>query len=370
MQRATKHVARIERLALLSRLENSESGLARRSPFVAIKSAFNSANADCVLLPREGIKVAPTDSRSDVPYLSEAAACEAQRLFVAGSYAELEHLFDSAGTDSDFAGDISMAPLRAGLLQLFEARPDGVESNLRRLLEWRRAIPRSTRVGPLEAELYSRWAWQARGAGTSQQVSQQAWMVYGYRTEMALAALEADGEAVHSPLWYQAWFGITIDTAEPTEVRSKLAEARSLYPGYDAFYTGAIRALLPRWGGTHAAVMEFIQQQASFVPQAEQDAHYAQLLLLYADMEIDWANVIQTIRAGERAQLRRGLTALRERYPQSDYLLNVFARLACSADWVLDYRELRPLVETRRSATAWTKETTIEACDLKFPADP
>ena len=372
MDKATKQVARIERLALISRVENSGSGLSRRQPFAMIRSAFSGALTECVGSPYVStIKVAESDSRTDVPYLSEAAACRAQALFVAGSYRGLEELFAAAGTEPDFAGNISMAPLRTGFRQLFEYGPPDVEANLRRLVEWRRAFPQSTLVGPLEAELFSAWAWQARGHGSAREVNQQAWAAYGYRTEMALASLEADVDAVpgkRSPLWYQMWFDISIDAGDREELFAKFTEAESLYPRYYALHRAVMRSLLPRWGGSHDEMMKFIEEQVRKAPEGDQDAHYAQLMWLYADMEADQSNVLRTGGAASWRRVQRGLSTLRERYPDSDYLLNAFARLACFADSGRDYRQLRPLLESRKSATAWTVETTLEGCDAKFPA--
>jgi hypothetical protein len=263
-----------------------------------------------------------------------------------------------------------MAPFRAGLLNLFEHGPYGIDVNLRRLVEWRRAFPRSTLVGPLEAELFSAWAWQARGGAAAREIPQQAWAAYGYRTQMALASLEADVDAFpreRSPLWYQAWLDVSIDTRDHKALLAKFAEAQSLYPRYFALHRAVIRALLPRWGGSHAEIMRFIEEQADKAPEADREADFARLMWLYADLDADQSNVFRTTNRATWYKTRRGLTTLRERYPESDYLLNAFARFACSAESEADFRELRPLLESRKSATAWTAETTLEGCDAKFP---
>ena len=372
LEKATKQVARIERLALISQMENSGTGLSRRQPFVMIRSGFSRETPECVRSPYvNSIKVAETDSRTDVPYLSDAAACKAQALFLTGDYRGLEELFETAGTEPDFAGKLSMAPYRVGLLNLFEYGPYGVDANLPRLVEWRRAFPKSTLVGPLEAELFSAWAWQARGAGFAREIPQQAWAAYEYRTEMALASLEADADAFpgeRSALWYQAWLDVSVDTRDHKALLAKFAEAQSLYPRYLALHRAAIRALLPRWGGSHGEIMKFIQEQVDKAPEADREADFAQLMWLYADLDADQSNVLRTSSRANWYKLQRGFTSLRERYPDSDYLLNVFARLACTAESEAEFRQLRPLLESRTSATAWTTETTLAGCDAKYPA--
>ena len=369
MWQATSRVAHIERLALLSRAETNDSGLSRRWPFAAIRPGFGRAASECVRSPYTNvIKVAETDSRTDFPYLSDAAACRAQALFAARDYAGLEEMFEAAGTGVDFAGNLSMAPLRAGLADFFEYGPHSVETNLGRLVDWRRAFPESVLVGPLEAEVFSAWAWQARGTGFARDVTPQAWQLYSYRNMMARAALDSGGDSVRSPLWYQAWLDISVDTStDQEELLAKFAEAEALYPRYYALHRAVIRSLLPRWGGSHEDVMDFIDDQVRKAPAAERDVLYARLIWAYVDMESTESNVFRRpIGAPDWSKLQRGFATLLERYPDSDYLLNGFARIACSADSFQDYRQLRPQLEARKSATAWTIETTREVCDKKL----
>lgn len=374
MEEVNKRVARLERMALISQAGSNNGGLSRLQPFVMIRSAFSRATRECVRSPYVNvINVAETDSRTDLPYLNDAAACRAQQLFVAGDYRELENSFEVAGTNSDFAGDTSMAPLRAGLLRLFQFGPHSIEANLQRLVEWRRAVPGSKFVGPLEADLFSTWAWQARGTGFARDITQQAWAIYAYRTEMARASLAAEDEAAtgaRSALWYQAWFDISIGSSDRDELLAKFAEAQALYPDYYALHSGVIRHLLPRWGGSHADVVAFINGQVREAPESEQDVHYARLMWIYVDMEGDEANFMRDVGFTRWQRFQRAFAVLLERYPDSDYLLNSFARLSCLADAATDYRRLRPQLDSRKSATAWTLKTTLEACDEQFSGRP
>ncbi|HEY9182258.1 MAG TPA: hypothetical protein VIQ99_03600, partial [Gammaproteobacteria bacterium] len=298
-------------------------------------------------------------------------ACRAQALFVANDFAELEASFETAGTETDFTRQISMAPLRGGLLNFFDYGPDSIETNLRRLIQWRREFPESTLVGPLEAELFSAWAWQARGVGFARDVNPLQWQLYGFRTEMAKASLDADAVSGRrlSPLWYQAWFDVSIDSRDRNELLEKHAEAQGLYPRYYSLQRGVIRTLLPRWrSGSDSDVLAFIEDQVRNSHETERDEVYARLMWTYADTDGDQTTVYQYLKGDNWDSFRRGFSTLVERNPESDYLLNVFARIACAAASPDDYRRLRPQLESRLSATAWTIETTLEKCDQKFPS--
>jgi len=369
-EEVSKRVARFERLVLVSRLDNGNAGLSRRLPFAALRSMFVSAASECVRLPYiDVVNVAATDSRTDVPYLSDTAACRAQALFVANNFAELETSFQTAGTQPDFTRQISMAPWRGGLLNFFEFGPDSIETNLRRLIAWRHEFPESTLVGPLEAELFSAWAWQARGGGFARDVNPLQWQLYGLRTEMAKASLDADAasDRNRSPLWYQAWFDVSIDTRDRTVLFEKHAEAQALYPSYHSLQRGIIRTLLPRWRGSDRDVLAFIEDQVRNTGEAERDEVYARLMWTYADADGEQTTAYQYLKGDNWDRFRRGFTALVERNPESDYLLNVFARISCAAASSEDYRRLRPQLEARISATGWTTGTTLESCDQRFP---
>ena len=368
-QEIPKRLARIERLALISRMENDNAGLSRRLRLATLRSTPGAS--DCVRSPYIDVMVADTDSRTDLPYLSDVAACRSQELFVANDFAALEALFETAGTETDFTRKISMAPLRSGLLNFFEFGPHDIEANLRRLIKWRREFPESTLVGPLEAELFSAWAWQARGAGSAREVNPLQWELYGFRTEMAKAALDAEVESGRrSPLWYQAWFDVSIDTIEREDLLAKHAEAQALYPRYYSLQRGVIRTLLPRWRGSDNDVLTFIDDQIRNAPETERDELYARLMWTYADADGDQTTIYQYLKGDNWDKFQRGFTTVLERNPESDYALNVFARIACAADSREDYRRLRPQLESRKSATAWTIEATLESCDAKLPALP
>ena len=114
----------------------------------------------------------------------------------------------------------------------------------------------------------------------------------------------------------------------------------------------------------------FIDDQVQNAAEAERDETYARLIWTYADADGDRSNVYEYLKGDNWNRFNRGFTTLIERHPESDYVLNVYARLACAAASREDYRRLRPQLESRQSAPAWTIETTIENCDKKLPAFP
>jgi hypothetical protein len=233
-------------------------------------------------------------------------------------------------------------------------------------------LPESTIVGPLQAELFSAWAWQARGPGGARDVNAVQWELYGLRTEMAKAALDADivPGRIRSPLWYQAWFDVSIDSLEREEVFAKHAEAQALYPRYYPLQRTVIRTLLPRWRRSTNDLFAFIDAVVTSAPPSEKDEVYARLMWAYADADGDQSTVYEYLRGDNWDTFKRGFTAMMNRNPDGDYVLNVFARMACAAAAQEDYRRLRPSLTSRLSATAWTTATTVATCDGKLPPLP
>ncbi|MDQ2654822.1 MAG: hypothetical protein M3Z20_17445 [Chloroflexota bacterium] len=139
----------------------------------------------------------------------------------------------------------------------------------------------------------------------------------------------------------------------------------SRFPGYTSLYSNMLRSLMPRWYGKPGQVAEFIERTANALPIDQRDAMYARLFWIYADMEGGSMNIFQDAGA-DWVWMSHGFFDLREKHPESDFVLNASARFACLAEDQENYRALRKQMWGRRSAAAWTKETTRAGCDLRL----
>jgi hypothetical protein len=191
--------------------------------------------------------------------------------------------------------------------------------------------------------------------------------LYNYRTEMAAAALEdTKNRASVSPFWYQLSLEVGVDQSIGLPaLRAIFDEGDARFPNYLPLYGRMLRALLPRWYGSYQEADKFISDMDAKAGDKDGGQRYALLWWTYDKMEEDRDNVFDAPGI-EWPQAKAGFRALLVRYPKSDYLLNAFAHMACQADAVTEYVELRPAVGKRISATAWSDAVSLQSCDEKF----
>jgi hypothetical protein len=191
--------------------------------------------------------------------------------------------------------------------------------------------------------------------------------LYNFRTEMAAAALEEmKPRASISPLWYQLSIDVGLDQSIGVDnLRAIFDEGNAKFPDYLPLYSRMIRVLLPRWFGSYDQIDHLISAMDEKARGDVGAQLYARLYWLFARMEEDRANIFDTT-AVQWGVVKSGFRSLLARYPDSDYLLNAFAHLACQADAVSEYIELRPALNKRFSSTAWSTDVSLKSCDDKF----
>jgi len=92
---------------------------------------------------------------------------------------------------------------------------------------------------------------------------------------------------------------------------------------------------------------------------------YANGCLVYDSLERDDVNIFEDTPA-TWSSMKEGFTLLMRDHPKSDYVVNGFARFACLGGDAQEYKELRPDLRQRYSATAWSDKVSLESCDKKF----
>jgi membrane associated rhomboid family serine protease len=363
--------ARIERLSILASMAHRPRALAESSPAVYIRDFFSGGRAKCIRPPTVfGRYVGPTDNPADGPAQRDTAACLAQRLLGSRRYAALDsQMTQAAASLGDLMdGGSTFAGIVAGLDDYVEFGRFDVQQLLGRTADWRRAVPKSVYPDLIEALIFENWAWAVRGFGNSNEVSPQAWVVFAHRTEMAAASLDAAARAAdETPLWYQLSLDIGLDKSKDVKTLRAIAdEGMTKYPRYSPLSQRMLRILMPRWLGSYRKIDEFIADLSVKGSQFD-DEKYAMLYWEYDSLENDDVNIFKEALA-EWLRMKLGFRGLTDRYPNSDVILNAFARFACISGDSKEYRRLKPNLENRLSATVWTEKISIEKCDQKFAA--
>lgn len=372
-QETNLQMARFQRIALLEAAAHHLRGLSGSVAMNRLRRRLGLSPA-CVLAPVVfGPQVAPGDSRTDGPARAQAIGCAAQADFLDGDFAALE---DSLNLRAHPLGDLpdgssTYSAAVGGLDHLFLYGALDVSYSLSRLADWRRAQPHSALPTLLEANLFEDWAWVARGAGTIDTVSSLRQALFGARVAMAAASLAAaESAAKTEPLWYTLSIALGVDQALPVpQLHRIFDQGRNLFPDYLPLDRAMLRVLMPRWYGSYKEVDNFIDSQSLAAAPERRFETYARLYWIDANLEGDNVNIFASSPVSW-STLQAGFEQMISHYPASDYILNGFAYLACRAGDQDQYRSLRAQLMHRFSASAWSNEYTLAACDKRLAVTP
>jgi membrane associated rhomboid family serine protease len=301
-----------------------------------------------------------------------AAACDAQRAFEAEDFASLEvmlHPEDGELVSFD-DGSSRVEGAMSGLGSLLE-RASAPAPALSLLAKWRRQFPLSDGPDLMEALLFRSWAWQARGHGYAKEVSPQAWAEYAQRIEMADAALsDAADKSQRSPAYYPLAISLGVDQSKNRKDLQRLAD-NSLedFPDYYPSHRAMLRAYLPKWGGSYVEIDDYVEHVQAKVPAEKQREMYARLYTTLAELsEEDVDLFIETI--AKWPKVKEGYEDMLDRYPNSDWLRNLYAGMACRARDAGTYHALISELGDRVLPDAWVGKYSIEMCNEHVNSGP
>jgi rhomboid protease GluP len=367
LRSADQAAARLNRLEL--RAVSDPSHALSQSRFVrALRNLPARFTWKCVSDDVGSIKGKITDGLA----ARHAAGCDAQRAFETEDFASLEAMLhpEEGELVSFDDGSSRVEGAMAGLDTLLEpASAPGPTLSL--LAKWRRQFPLSDGPDLIEAVLFRSWAWQARGHGYAKEVSPQAWAEYAQRIEMADAALsDAADKSRRSPAYYPLAISLGVDQSKNRKDLQRLVD-NSLedFPDYYPPHRAMVRALLPKWGGSYVKIDDYVEHVQSKVPVARQREMYARLYSTLAALsEEDVDLFIETI--AKWPKVKEGYQDMLDRYPDSDWLRNLYAGMACRARDAETYDALLSELGDRVLPEAWTGKYSIEVCNERVKSGP
>lgn len=311
-------------------------------------------------------------SATDGPAGRRAAGCDAQRAFETEDFATLEEMlhpkdrklvtFDDGSTRTE------------GAIAGFDALLQNVDApgpTLSLLAKWRREFPLSDAPDLIEALLFRNWAWRARGEGYANTVSPQGWAAYRMRVEMADAALtDAADKPQHSPAFYPLAITVGLDrSTDRGQLRRHVDFSMEDFPEYYPTHRAMLRALLPRWGGTYEQIDDYVQQTLDKMPAEKRPEMYARLYTTVESVEGDEVDPFLDTFA-EWPRVKAGYQDMLARYPRSDWLRNLYARMACRAKDAAAYRAVMSEIENAVAPEAWAGKYSVEKCNEEMKAAP
>ncbi len=92
---------------------------------------------------------------------------------------------------------------------------------------------------------------------------------------------------------------------------------------------------------------------------------YSRLYWAYALLEGDDVDIF-TDGMANWPRMSEGFDLLLKQYPDSDYLMNGYADMACRAGDAGKYHSFSTKLKGRQSSTAWSARYSPEGCDKKY----
>ena len=276
------------------------------------------------------------DPAGDVHALDEYRDAIGQ-LLKQGEFAQLDCLADAAraGKTRFSGGAWKLRYIYLGLDSPHPGHPTQEDWSQHFVLmeRWKKQNPRSITVTIALAESYVSYAWDARGNGYSESVSDSGWKLMGERAAKAKAILDGSSDLANKcPDWY-------IAVQEVGQAQSwDLAQARALYekaiafePGYQYYYRIFAEYLQPKWSGQEGDAARFGEEAANKVGGDAGDALYYWIAdtILCACQDPEFSHF-----SWPRAQ--KGFAAIEKQYGPSMVMVNSYALMATKyQDWVL-----------------------------------
>ena len=201
-------------------------------------------------------------------------------------FAELDCLADRARSNKErFSGGAwKIHELYGGLYEPVQypvkhATQDDWNNLLQRLQKWVTARPQSVTARVALARTYITYAYDARGNGFANTVSDSGWKLFEERTTVAKGILdEASALPTKCPEWYVDMLLVAQNQSWGADrARALFDEAFKFEPGY--YYDARVLAsyLLPKWSGQEGATENFTQEIADRVGGDRGDALYFQV---------------------------------------------------------------------------------------------
>ena len=358
-------LARLERRRLNADADLAPQSLANASWVLRLRHFFGGGDR-CVEPPAwTGRASGQHDQKSDGPAQRHAIQCSAQQAFKARDFSGLQGMLESyPPADADpIEGLTRHASVYNGLSDMFEYANFDPNESLAAIAAWKRQYPRSIAPALVESTMYISSAWAARGGGYAREVSEQQWQLFNVRLAMARAALDdVKASAASDPEWFVLRLLIGKGMSDPrSEMGRDYSAGIRNYPYYLPLVVAWLNNLMPRWGGTFEEVDALIKAHAQKMRNSADEA-YARLYSMYSDMEGDEEDFYKQ-GLMDWPRMQAGFSGLLERYPNSDYILNSYAYLACRAGKKEDFHVLRPRLEGHVASTAWGIQHTLEWCD-------
>lgn len=218
--------------------------------------------------------------------------------------------------------------------------------------EWEQKFPDSITARVSRARFLTDYAWQARGSGYADKVTENGWKLFNERLAEARTTLDQSKHLKPTcPVWYSTMMRIALGQGwERNDYDALFKEAKALEPEFHSYDVSRAYFLLPRWHG-EPGEWEAVAEKEIDLQGPTGPATYARVVnetARYYDNIFDETNV-------SWRKVRKGFDDLLVTYPDSKKLLNTYCRLACFAGDAPQAKKLFERIGKDKVPVSWRK---------------
>ncbi len=276
------------------------------------------------------------DIATDVHALDEYRDAIAQ-LLKQQKFADLDCVANAARTGKiRFSG--GAWKLRSIYIGLESPRPGHpTQEDWRRHMQlvelWSSLRPQSITARIALAESYISYAWDARGEGFTDSVTDSGWKLFGERIAKAKTILDTTPSLSHKcPDWYIAMQQIaSAQSWDAAKTTALYQQAIAFEPDYQYYYRVRAEYLEPKWSGEEGDPARFAESAANQIGGDSGDVLYFLIAegILCGCQEAEYGHF-------SWPRLQKGFAALEKQYGPSLISVNALALMATkSGDWVV-----------------------------------
>jgi hypothetical protein len=230
-------------------------------------------------------------------------------------------------------------------------------SRIAKLQQWMAASPTSPapRVGLAHA--YIRFAWKARGNGSSGTVTPQGWALFGQRIQSARTVLEEAAKTTpRDAQWYREMQTVALAQGwDRAQVDALASEALANEPSYYYFAVAQANFLLPKWYGKPGESEKYAEQVADQAGGPEGEATYFEIA-----SELNCCRRTQAP-ALSWPRVRQGFAALDQLYGSTNHQRNVMAYLSLRAGDTETAQKLFARIRNDWDEDVWRSKALFDA---------
>jgi hypothetical protein len=193
---------------------------------------------------------------------------------------------------------------------------------------WIEQHPDSVTPRIAKAKAYIDFAWDARGLGYANTVTETGWKVFHEKLSRAWAILEtAETLDVKDPEIYSLFLEAGRGLGKPHwELEHIFQKGIAVERAYCPLYYKMATTLMPRWGGSVQKLRAFMDRAVELTKDQEGQSFYPRI----SDMVFRYFRFddFQRKFGFPYEQIKQGYIDLLERYPNSDYYLSSFCYYA------------------------------------------